>query len=298
MNIIFQSGEFYGESNGFTAKLFGAIIGALISGLFAILVFILGTKREKNRIIENEKKRISELTEFLKTSLNLIQEKILNQYKYLIDFSHILKIRDFKDKSVQTSVALKIEAVRSIAHIDLYKIITAKNIENSNHYNEFQTNIEFLNTHKDCLSNLLNNFNDSFHKIQTDFSKSVTEFGAIYDKYSVNYEHELQPDLKELVYFWALQIKAWNAIDENAIKNYKTDPYIVSDNIIKPVIAFIRSRQIDSKFMEILTAANNCEFHLKNFDHARHMNRKMCLEIARDLIKIRNSMNGIIKNCL
>lgn len=298
MDIIFQSGEFYGESSGFFLKILGSVIGALISGSFAILVFVLGTSREKKKNIKKENERISELSDYLKTAVQLVQEKAIAQSKYLIDFSHTMKNRDFKDRTLYSSVALTIEGIRSIPYTDLYKLFTAKNLDKAKKFNEFQTYIELIHTYKDYIPNLLIHFNESFRKIQIDFGDEVSKFFGIYDKISKDYDHELVTDIKEIIDFWALKIKVWKELDEDLIKNYRTDPYIVYDNIIKPIIDFIRSKHFELQALEILNSANNCEFHLKNFDHARNMNRKRCLITARELIKVRNNLNEIIKNCL
>mgnify|MGYP001806238529 FL=1 len=297
MNFIFQSGEFYGSSDSILITLMGAIIGALISGVFAIIVFKWGLKKEKQKNEEIERKRISDQTAFLKTSLLLIQEKTISQSNYLIDFSHELKKRDFKDKTLRSSVALKIDGIKTIPYTDLYKIFISKNKDNAIMYNEFQAHIELLNSYKEYLPYLLDKFNESFNKIQKEFGEAILKFNSLFDEKVPNY-NGLQPELKEIIEFWASQISKWKNINEKLIDNYRTDPYIVYDNIIKPVIDFIRSNHLESNAMDILYAANNCESHLKNFDHTRYMNRKKCLVAARVLIMTRNNLNEIIKNCL
>lgn len=298
MDIIFQFGEFYGESDGLLIKLLGSVIGALISGLFAILVFVIGTRIEKNKIIKTENKRLAELTDYFKTAIELVLEKTIVQSNYLIDFSHELKTRDFKDRTMQSSVALKIDGIRSISNTDLYKIFSAKNPENAKQFNEFQTYLELINSYKNYIPKLLNDFNESFHKTQKEFGEEVTKFISLYDKIAKNNDNEVNPEMKTIIEFWASKIKSWKDIDENLIDNYRTDPYIVYDNIIKPLIDFIRSNHFESISMEFLNSANNCEFHLKNFDHSRYMNRIICLNAARRLINTRNGINEIIKNCL
>jgi hypothetical protein len=298
MNIIFQSGEFYGVSDGIFITLMGAIIGALISGVFAIIVFKWGLKKEKQKNEEIERKRISDQTDFLKTSMLLIQEKTISQSNYLVDFSHELKKRDFKDKTLHSSVALKIDGIKTIPYTDLYKIFISKNRDNAIMYNEFQAHIELINSYKEYLPYLLDKFNDSFHKIQKEFGEAISKFSSLYDEKVPDYNNGLQPELKEIIEFWASQITKWRNINEKLIDNYRTDPYIVYDSIIKPVIDFIRTNHFESSAMDILYAANNCESQLKNFDHARYMNRKKCLVASRELIKTRNKLNEIIKNCL
>ena len=297
MDIIFQSGEFYMESNGLYVTLVGSIMGVTISGLFALIIFKWGIYNEKRKKEEIENKRISGLTAFLKTSMALILEKTIAQSNHLIDFAHELKTRNFKDKTLRVSAALKMDSIRSIPHSDLYKIFVFKKIENANRFNEFQAIIEFLNSYKEILPNVLYDFNRLFHKIQNEFGQEVSEFMALYDKYAPNYESDQNFDRKKTIRFWGTKIKKWKLIDQASLGNYRTDPYIVYDEIIKPVIDFIRDNSYESSVMDILYSANKCESHLKNFDHQRYMFRKKFTLDARSLIKSRNELKELI-NCL
>ncbi|MFT7299312.1 MAG: high-affinity Fe2+/Pb2+ permease [Sphingobacteriales bacterium] len=52
MDIIFQSGEFYGQDGSYwtnSIAIIGAILGALVSGLIAIWIFKRGFKRIRQK---------------------------------------------------------------------------------------------------------------------------------------------------------------------------------------------------------------------------------------------------------
>lgn len=296
MHIIFQSGQFYSEPNSFMIDLFGSLIGALISGLFAIAIFIIGNKHEKKKRMIIENKRISDISDFLKNELTLIQDAILAQSNSFINFSHLLRNRDFKDKSLTENTALKIVGIKSISYTDLYKVFTLKDTANSTKYNEFRANMEFLNGFDVYIHTLLNSFEDTFQETQKEFGENIIQFQAFYDIHLISPELKSNPDLFKIMAFWSEKFKHWQSIDEKTIDNYRTDQYIVYDEIIAPIMQFIRSnKQINSKALEILNIANKCDSALKNYDHARRKNREIFIRDARQLIKIRNNITDIIK---
>jgi len=71
MDIIFQSGEFYGSEQGIFSTLLITIVGALIGAGTALLIFYKTTKHEKDKIKLKEREWNNSLFSYLKSTLTI-----------------------------------------------------------------------------------------------------------------------------------------------------------------------------------------------------------------------------------
>ncbi len=293
MDSIFLQCKFCSESNSLYISLIGPTIGAIAT----VLTFIFGIHYERRKQKEIEKKRIHKISVFIKTSLELISEGITQQSNYLLEFGHKLKKRSFNDKNLEVTSKFSFENINSIPNIDIYKVFDLNCSEELEKYHVFQANFTFLNLYRNKLVEYITDFNKIYCDIQKRFGEDILAFTNIYDSYVPSIEPFKNSEREDVMFFWNSRIIEWQQVDETSIDNYRTDPYIVYDKIIKPVISHIRKNKYEINVIDILRAANKCRYHIKNFDHQRISLRKTLILDARKLLKIRNQLMSI-KECL
>jgi len=92
LDIVIQTGDtYYQEKNSseFLNTVIGALLGALLSGIFAVWVFKMGSKKEKKRETEKELNRIKRS---LSTFHTLLKGTVKTTKQQISDFESYIKI--------------------------------------------------------------------------------------------------------------------------------------------------------------------------------------------------------------
>ncbi len=112
MDIIFQSGEFYGQDSSFwtnVVAIVGAVLGAVISGLIAIWIFKRGLNEEAKKEFQSRAKKDDELENYIFHVISFMNSTIDQQVKEIGRASQALKNYSNKNLGISNTSELSTE---------------------------------------------------------------------------------------------------------------------------------------------------------------------------------------------
>ena len=213
-----------------------AVIGAVLSGLFAIAVFKYGISNEKRQQQEGSKSKLSELKIYFETLVKALPNPIDKQVDKIEKFISQLNKREFPNYEFSIENDLKIQYVKEISHKDIYDIYIAAKGKTEERTQNFKNLIDGLDLVKSTHGYLGHRF-DEFHtrhvfyedKFRECLKSIVTAYEhqeviSITNSFLVSGENSLVESIKEI-------FDSFNNSDVIP----KNDPYNVFDNVIEPI---------------------------------------------------------------
>lgn len=302
MDLIFQSGDFYNQTNSIWSNLINivsALLGALISGLIAIYIFKKGLRNEEIKKKNEYKSESNDLEMFLFHNIYSLNFFIEKQIKEISNCSKNLKDWNNCDFSLSIFPELTTKDIFKISQEKIYKIfvtdregdlnekvndfINLRNsfynidafIESENELNKevFQrqfVNIELWNQSLKSLLDLSNTFVLSYNSNPV---KGKDDFLELYTNLFVNKQREL--------------------IKENKNNNM----VIVFEELIKPLKNYLKENK-QSNDMRLLMISNpimNIQKAYTEISNLRYEKRKRILISGRRLLKIKRLINQSIQ---
>ncbi|MDN5213001.1 hypothetical protein QQ020_13120 [Fulvivirgaceae bacterium BMA12] len=167
MDIIFQSGEFYGGDSSFWTNLINvvaAMLGAVISGLIAIWIFKKGLKEQAKREQDIKTKRYKELESHFFHLISFMDSAINQQVNEIARSSQALKNFGNKKLALRIVPALNTNEVNSISNEDLYKMFVSNRIGEADDKASDFLNIKNCFRHIDEIKIYFGNFNQTLFK--------------------------------------------------------------------------------------------------------------------------------------
>ncbi|MFT6836443.1 MAG: hypothetical protein ACJA0H_002493 [Francisellaceae bacterium] len=303
MDIIFQSGEFYGQDSSFWTNVIaitGAVLGALISGLIAIWVFKRGLKEQKKQEQASRIAKHNELENYLFHVIGFMRPTMIQQVNEIGWTSQALKDFGNRNLSINTVSALSTDEVNGIKSEDLYRI--------------FVTNRE--GDTKDKAADILN-LRSCFRYIDQQ-KESYIEFNQTLFSRLDEFRNLWNENLKHLLDLYnqfALQAKQNNI-------NPGTDTFLdfyrnimvdeqrelilkgLSDNLaeshlklIQPLMTFIRESKImDQRILMIAPSVMACDQAFQETSQLRRQKRATVLTYGRNLLGVERLMAECIEN--
>jgi hypothetical protein len=83
-----------------SSDFIGAVIGALISGFFAVLLFYFGLKHERKKDIIKRQNELNDHLDYLKAAVSGIIEKVNEQSEFIDSFINKLNEKNFNRKEL------------------------------------------------------------------------------------------------------------------------------------------------------------------------------------------------------
>lgn len=302
MDIIFQSGDFYNQSHTWIdlTSIIASFLGALISGLIAIIIFRRGIKNEKKKEKEKSVKESDELEEFLFSNIYSLNFFINKQIDEIFKCSKKLKDWNNKDFLLPIFPELRTKDILKINQEKIFKTVVSDREGESEHKIE-----DFIN------------LRNSFYNIG-DFIKSQSELNnKTFQRYLFNIElwNNSLKELLELSNSFVLEynidtkktsddfLKFYTDLFVNKqreiIKNNDNDNMVlVFDNLIKPLKDYLKENK-QSKDVRLLQISNpliNIQKAYVEISNLRNERRKQILYAGRRLLQIKQIMNQSTKN--
>ena len=155
----------------------GALLGALISGIFAITVFALGNRSERKK----EKKELLSFGELYCTSVNVMQESyVAGQIAFMDEFIEEIKVKKYNPHRLKTIDASNyLDRISQINIQDLSKLYVLLNRDTKN--------LVLAVNHLDFVKNQLKNYvTDANNSLNESYNDSKQIFSIYYGVWSSN----------------------------------------------------------------------------------------------------------------
>lgn len=199
MDIIFQSGEFFGDQSGLLSKiitpliaLFSATIGALLTNYFI-------KKREKVK----EEQRIIDLRKYLVVTLSYLVEIIAKERDNIKKNIELLSDMDSNnDKFFETDISISINAIKSVQYNDLLKIFISKDQTYENKYNIFLTSCLTLKSVKKSIHQYFSKLNQEHMSIGERRVQCLNQINETIGLLKIKFDSEEEEFYNEIYDFW------------------------------------------------------------------------------------------------
>lgn len=299
IDIVFQTGEFYYQntSKWWTAVL-GSILGAVISGGIAIFIFNRGAKRQKEKEIANETKRLAELKKYYCTLLHLIEEPLNQQRIAFIKFAKTLKEKKDQDYGLRMITSFNLENIKKVSHSDLYKIFVDNgkgDIENkTKKFQKLQASIDLLFSINSSYQDAFKDFLKKFEKHQLEWDLNLGIIGNIFDSMMVvakNYK--TRPNDDPFFYGFDKLVFSWTQLEKEGI-NYK-DRNIAYECYVLKLKELCKKYDSDLRIPDLIKFIMNCIYTYNDLEHLKYFYRKYFIESARKLNTARYSINSALQ---
>ncbi|MBN2880891.1 hypothetical protein JXM83_02450 [Candidatus Woesearchaeota archaeon] len=274
MDIIFQSGDFYNETNSILSNLMtiiSALLGAIISGLIAIYIFNKGLKNEKEKKRNENIIESNDLEQYFFHNVDSINFFIIKQIDEIAKCSQ--RIRDWNNKDFSLSIfpELTTKDIWEINQEKLYKIfVTEREGEIREKANDF------INV-RNCFYNI-----DNFIALQTESNKEI------FQRLIVNIE------------IWNENLKTLLSLSNAFVINYNSNPNKGKDDFLKLYTSLMVDKQreliLEKKNENMETVFNELivplKLYLKNnkqsSDIRIHMISEPIMNIQKAFYEIKN----------
>jgi hypothetical protein len=298
MDIIFQSGDFYNDSNSLLSNLmtiFSALLGALISGLIAIYIFNKGLEKEKQKKRDYEIKESNELEQYFFHNIESIKFFINKQIDEISKCSQ--RTKNWNDKNLLLSIfpELNTKYIWEINQEKLYTIFVRYRDGDLKEKAE-----DFINV-RNCLYNI-----DNFIKVQSEinteisqrlivsielWNQSLKQLMSFSNSFVIDYNsspNKGKDDFLKLFTFLMTE-KQRQLKNENKHENME----IMVDEIIVPLKTFLKENKesSDKRIYQISEPIMNMQKAYYEIENLRRERRKKALFSGRNLLKIKALLN-------
>lgn len=293
MDINFQSGEFYNDPDLLSTVLnIGAsLLGALISAWIAIHIFKKGNENQRLLEIEKETNRLNDIKIYYETLVKLlIDDPIEKQRTVILNFTSKLKQEKFQHYEMQTMVGLNLEYIKKVEHKDLFKIYVAgKNVEEKTKLlQKLVTELDLITAIKENLKEHYESFLDSFKPIEKEFQTNAENVVKLFTHEISNaMANGIQLNQDQFLATMQSHIIAWGNLKDNPDISDHTDPFILKQHLLEPLLILCEENQNDRRTPILASYIRSAKFALQNFDELRTFYRKAFLFSARNLVRAR-----------
>jgi len=292
MDIIFQSGQFYGENSSFFSVL-SSFLGALITGGIAIYIFNRGNKYNE---LKEEKRKLQHLKEYqslIISSCNLIYLAINEQINKIS--SHNNSLKDFNNKNIRMiiSPALTTDDFNYLDNKTLFDLfVTYKAGDQSEKVKEYlqfksairhlERNIINLTEHNQKIEKNLNSYRiqwnenmEILHNLHNQYIKEAVQ--------SSNDEDVFLKKFSKIIISYPKFIQQTKQNDNIEIAH---------SYLVESLYKFIKGYDhlSDNRLPEIIKPLQKCDIAYKETFSERYNRRRNILKYGRSLLGIKNML--------
>ncbi len=303
MDIIFQSGEFYGETNSIFSNLISiisALLGAIISGLIAIYIFKRGLKNETIKVQKELERECIELEQFFNHNIESLHFFIKHQISSISICSRNTKNWETNDFDLSIFAELNCQDLWHISQEKLYNVFV--NRKEGDIKSKAQ---DFINI-RNCLHNI-----DDFVLRQSEINKEISnrllvqidiwnlqlkkllDYSNLFvHRYNNGLIHSEDPLLK---LFIGLFVNKQREIIRDGLNN---NMEIVFNELILPLKKYLseNGKSKDEKLYMISGPIMDMQKAFYEIDYLRTERRKKALLAGRKLNAINNLMMTSLAN--
>ena len=286
MDIIFQSGQFYGENSSFFSVL-SSFLGALITGGIAILIFYKGNKYNE---LKDKRKRLLNLKEYqslISSSCNLIYIAINEQIKKISDHSKTLK--DFNSKVIKLSISpsLTTEDFNYLDNKILFDLfVTHKKGENRDKVTDY---LQFKNAIRHLERNV-SNFHIHNEKIERNlehhrskWNENIKILNDLHNQYILESRNSRKANDEFLNRFNKIIISYPKYLNET---NQNDNIAVANSILVKNLFQFLKSYNNlnDKRIAEVIIPLQQCDIAYKETASERYNRRLYILKHGRNIL--------------
>jgi hypothetical protein len=287
----------YNSNLLYSPDFIGAVIGALISGFFAVLLFYFGLKYDHRKEFRKRQTELTDYLNYLKTAVSNIIEKTGEQAKFIDSFIQKLNEKNFKRKELTKTQNINSTSLKAIPLLEVKKAFTLKNELGNVSFQKYVECVDSLDFLADNLMTYFQLFSKEFMRIQNMYNEGITGVQNIIEEYKkfLTINHQ---DVSEdpLLLFWIKIVKDWNSIDEESTHIIKTDPYITLEKLIKPLKNELP--KLDLGYNATLRFhIRTCLGAIEDFEHQQKEFSEMFSKLSSGYKKLGSKLDEI-KNCL
>lgn len=298
MDIIFQSGEFYGSSNDFVGiitTIISSLLGALISGLIAIYIFKKGIKKEKQNEQRKEQKKLNDIETFYFHTLKSNIEPLTNQIKYNIDTIERLKERKAGSYTYKLVTSLSFESLQRLDPKDIFDMFSfgldTTLSDYKKEHNILEKSIKQVEVFKSESHKILSFVNLKYQSYQDNFNDSVNSIQRMIEKFTHNNDLEEIPieHDKFLSQIWMVILK-WQELKE--VDN--RDPFVLDEFYLEPIRQICAIHHLDKRKPYVLNKILDAQHHLEQIKGIKRLFRERIIKDTRELVKIKIELKRIL----
>lgn len=291
MNIeVFTKGSLFQD-------IIGSVIGAIISGIFAILVFYFGIKHERRK---EQKKTINELKnhlDYLRISIEGIVEKITEQADFIDKFILKFNEKNFLRKELTTSQNTNSKSLRAVPLTEIKKAFLLKPELGEKSFHKFIECTDSLDSISESMGIYFNLFSSEFRRVQNYYNEGITGIQNTiedYKRFLIINHIDITSD--QLVLFWTKLLTDWNSQDDDGSNLKKTDPYCTLQYLVMPLKENLS--KIDLSYNTTLRFnIRRCLSAIEDFEHQQKEFTEMFSGLSKSYKKLSQKFE-LIKNCL
>jgi hypothetical protein len=279
------------------SDLIGAVIGALISGFFAVLLFYFGLRHERKKDIIKRQNELNDHLDYLKTVISGITGKVNEQSDFIDSFIKKLNEKNFKRKELTKTQNINSSCLKAIPLFEIKKAFSSKEELGHKTFSKFVDCSDSLDFLTENLITYFDIFGKEFMRIQNMYNEGITGVQNIIEEYKkfliVNHQ-DVSKD--PLILFWIKLLKDWSSIDELDKDMIKTDPYVTIDKLINPLKNELPT--LDLGYNATLRFhIRTCLGAIEDFEHQQKEFSEMFSNLSSSYKKLGIKLNEI-KNCL
>lgn len=302
-STIFQFSTEYSEAIDYL-PIIGSLVGAVVSGLIAITIFIIGNTIEKKRGKINTLQKLIEQEEYLRVQLITVCEKASEQATSLQDYLIKLKIELEQDIILKAVTGFNPIEIKTVNDQDQFKLLVHNREGNTNIkvglFKDFRNSVLYLINAKENIpssfkelnqktENFISKYKDSLEFIVRKFE----EFGVMAEKNNVIIGDDPFLDSYE------------NIVKElKTIENYQ-DIFISYNSLLHPLLKVCKDKNKvagDVRVPVIIREVMNAIHQMKSLQNANRFYFEYFNSISQDLNlnaqKAQASFNKLCENKL
>ena len=285
MNIIFQSGEFYGTGTDWfniLTTILSSAIGAIASGLIAIWIFKRGIAEQKNADREKELKRLQEVKKFYFHTIHSKLEPLKSQINYNFLLATKLREERASNFTVKFDPSLNFEELLGIDQKDIFNIFIYDEKSDTAKYIEMKNSIRLIETINRETKDILKHLDSKYQTYQDKFADKVDKIQKLVQRYTHSNDIE-KIELKADLFLFDIwkQILEWEKLKD--LDN--RDPYILNENFLQPIRNICAKHHLDKRKPEILDLILDSQHYWEQLDTIKRLFREWIIKDTRQLIK-------------
>lgn len=280
-----------------SSDFIGAIIGALISGFFAVLLFYFGLKHEKKKDRIKRQIELYDHLDYLKIAISGIVDKLVEQVNFIDQFIEKLNEKNFLRKELTVTQNINSTCLRAIPLLEIKNAFALKQDLGSKTFQKFVDCADSLDNFSNNISTYFQLFGKEFIRIQNLYGDGISGIQNTieeYKKFLIINNHDITKD--PLLLYWVKILSDWNSMDDKNSKNIKTDPYITFARLVTPLKNELP--KIDLGYNASLRYyIRQCSGAIEDFEHQQNEFTEMFSNLSKGYKKLNIKMTEI-KNCL
>src|ERR1035437_5119416 len=279
MSIWFISGT---PSNSIYSVV-GGLLGAFLSGLVAILIFVFGKKLDKKKERMKQVARDKEVQTLLGVQIKGIQAPLAKQISSIRHFLSLLKTDREQDMELPIVSSFTPNELLFIKKDELYKVLVHEREGGTQakqeYFFDFRNNLLFLVDSHKAIKTWATDFNNKYQEYVSKFKEHLEKVMRTLDVLGIEVEAK-RTKVGEDKFF-----EATDKVIENlkAIENFQ-DIHIIYKNLIIPMHKICQDKSIvygETRVSLILSDVMSAMFYYENYENTRITYYHLFLDLAR-----------------